>query len=440
MKNIAIVGRPNTGKSTLFNALTGTRDAIVHNRPGVTRDVIEGNILNTNWKIFDTAGLENKNNTVLSKDMVESSLKTIKKADIIFFIVDGKTGLLSEDIEWAKIVRRISKSNILLIVNKCESISKLNYLDDFYKLGFGKPILISSEHKKGFDGIYEFLNKFSLTEKEVIKEERIKISIVGQPNVGKSSFVNRVLGENRQIVKDMPGVTRDSVKFLSNFYGRDIVITDTAGLRKKSNITDELEAISSSKSISVLSDSDIVILIVDSTKNIENQSLLIASKIYDAGKILCVALNKWDLIDESQKEDRLLYLKHQFKNSFHQILNPLILPISAEKGTGIKNLFKRIYELWDISNMRVPTSLINNIIQKLVSEKQPPLSHLKRPMKIKFASQTGIKPIRIEINIGSASNIPESYTRYLKKGISKNLNWEHIPVFIDYKKSDNPYS
>ena len=238
----------------------------------------------------------------------------------------------------------------------------------------------------------------------------------------------------------MPGVTRDSVKFLSNFYGRDIVITDTAGLRKKSNITDELEAISSSKSISVLSDSDIVILIVDSTKNIENQSLLIASKIYDAGKILCVALNKWDLIDESQKEDRLLYLKHQFKNSFHQILNPLILPISAEKGTGIKNLFKRIYELWDISNMRVPTSLINNTIQKLVSEKQPPLSHLKRPMKIKFASQTGIKPIRIEINIGSASNIPESYTRYLKKGISKNLNWEHIPVFIDYKKSDNPYS
>ena len=440
MKNIVVVGRPNMGKSTLFNSLTGTKDAIVHNRPGVTRDVIEGTILNTNWKIFDTAGLETRKENILSKDMTDASLKIIKKADIIFFLVDGRNGLLSEDIEWAKLIRRMSKAKVLLIINKCEVVSKINYIDDFYKLGFGKPVLISAEHKKGFEGIYEFLENFDLDKTEISKEDRLKISILGQPNVGKSSFVNKVIGENRQIVKDMPGVTRDSVKILSNFYGRDIILTDTAGLRKKSNITDELEAISASKAISAISDSDIIVLIIDSTKYIENQSLVIASKIYDAGKILCIALNKWDLIDENQKEDRLLYLKHQFKNSFHQILSPLILPISSEKGTGIKNLFKRIYELWDISNTRVPTSLINNIVEKLVSEKQPPLSHLKRPMKIKFSSQIGINPIRIEINVSSASDIPESYTRYLKKGISRELNWEHIPVFINYKKSYNPYN
>lgn len=440
MENIVIVGRPNTGKSTLFNALTGTRDAIVHDQPGVTRDVIEGRILNTNWKIFDTAGLDNKKENLLSKDMTEASLKIIKKADIIFFVVDGRSGLLSEDIEWAKLIRRLTKADVLLIINKCESVSKLDYLDDFYKLGFGKPILISAEHKKGFDSIYNFLSRFNLRQSELSEEYRLKISIVGQPNVGKSSFVNKVLGENRQLVKNIPGVTRDSVKISSSFYGRNIIITDTAGLRKKSNIIDDLESISASKAISIISDSDIVILIVDSTKDIENQSLIIASRIYNAGKILCIALNKWDLIDEKDKETRLLNLKHQFKNSFHQILTPLILPISAEKGNGIKNLFKRIYELWDISNTRVPTSLINNIVQKLVLEKQPPLSRLKRPMKIKFAHQIGIKPIRIEINISSASDIPESYTRYLKKGMSKNLNWEHIPVFIDYKKSDNPYN
>jgi GTP-binding protein len=214
---------------------------------------------------------------------------------------------------------------------------------------------------------------------------------------------------------------------------------DTAGLRRKAGITDDVETLSALKSLDAIEKANIVILVVDATKNIENQALGIASRVYDAGKILCVALNKWDLVEEEEREDKLLKLKHQFSNSFHQIIKPLILAISAEKGTGVQNLFKRIYEQWDISNMDTPTSLINRIVEKLVAERQPPMSRLKRPMKIKFARQTGHHPLKVTINVGGASDIPESYTRYLRRGIATALHWEHLPIVIEYKKDENPF-
>jgi GTP-binding protein len=251
--------------------------------------------------------------------------------------------------------------------------------------------------------------------------------------------VNKVLGENRQIVKDEPGITRDTVKIPAKFYGRDIILMDTAGLRRKAGVTDDVETLSALKSLDAIEKSGVVILVVDATKNIENQALGIAARIYEQGKILCVALNKWDLVDKNEQEAKLLKLKHQFNNSFHQIIKPLILAVSAEEGTGVKNLFKRVYEQWDLSNSHAPTSLINRTLEKLIEARQPPMSRLKRPMKIKFASQTGAHPMRITINIGGASDIPESYTRYLRRGLAKTLNWEALPVVIEYKKSDNPF-
>ena len=185
--------------------------------------------------------------------------------------------------------------------------------------------------------------------------------------------------------------------------------------------------------------SDVVILVVDATRDIENQALGIAARVYDAGKILCVALNKWDLVEPELRDEKLLKLKHHFTNSFYQIIKPMILAISAETGTGVQNMFKRIYEQWDISNATAPTSLINKIIGELIASRQPPMSRLKRPMKIKFASQTGRHPMRITINVGGASDIPESYTRYLRRGIATALKWEHLPITIEYKKADNPF-
>ena len=442
MLKLAIAGRPNTGKSTLFNALTGTRDALVHDRPGVTRDTVSGQMRDRAWTVADTAGLENAKSGIAA-DSTTMALDAIAKADAVLFVVDGRTGLTPADIDWARLVRRKTKAPVLLLVNKSESGKRMADVHEFYKLGFGQPILISAEHKTGFDNIYEFLDKIApnAIEKEDSSAvpQKLKIAIMGQPNVGKSTLVNKILGEKRQIVMDAPGITRDTVKIPTNFYGRNIVLMDTAGLRRKAGVKDDVETLSAIKSLDAIEKSDVVILVVDATKNIENQALGIAARVYDAGKILCVALNKWDLVEPEIRDEKLLKLKHQFTNSFHQIIKPLILAISAETGTGVNNMFRRIYEQWDISNTDAPTSLINRIIEKLVSDRQPPMSRLKRPMKIKFARQTGRHPIKITINVGGASDIPESYTRYLRRGIATALHWEQLPITIEYKKDENPF-
>ena len=440
MKNIVIVGRPNTGKSTLFNGLTNSRDALVHDRPGVTRDVISGQIPNRPWTVFDTAGLENAKSGI-AQNSTDMAIKTIENADAILFVVDGRVGLSPMDLEWAKLVHKKSKAPALLLINKSESTKRLADIHDFYKLGFGEPLLISAEHKRGFGEIYEFIDGL-YTAETVIQDDsnkEIKIAVLGQPNVGKSTFVNRVLGEQRQIVMDAPGITRDTVKIPTRFYGRDIVIMDTAGLRRKAGVKDDVETLSALKSLDAIEKADAVILMVDATRNIENQALGIAGRVYDAGKILCVALNKWDLVEPELRDEKLLKLKHQFTNSFHQIIKPLILAVSAETGTGVQNMFKRIYEQYDLANATVPTSLLNRIVEKLVESRQPPMSRLKRPMKIKFARQVGRHPMRIAINVGGASDIPESYTRYLRRGIATELKWEHLPIVIEYKKSENPF-
>ena len=443
MIKITIAGRPNTGKSTLFNALTHTRDAIVHDRPGVTRDTICGTCAeNPEYEIRDTAGLERAKNGIAA-DSTDMAISAISDADAVLFVVDGRVGLTAEDTDWARTVRRSTRAPVLLLINKSESGRRMADIHEFYKLGFGEPVMISAEHKSGFSEIFEFLKKIASSKPSKTTEtqhnQHIKIAILGQPNVGKSTLVNRVLGENRQIVKDEPGVTRDTVKIPVKFYGRDILLMDTAGLRRKSNVHDDVETLAALKSLDAIEKSDVVILVVDATGNIENQALGIASRVYDAGKILCVALNKWDMVPESERDEKLLKLKHQFTNSFHQIIKPMILAISAHKGTGVQNMFKRIYEQWDISTATAPTSLINKIIGELVASRQPPMSRLKRPMRIKFASQTGRHPMRITIHVGGASDIPESYTRYLRRGLAKALKWEHLPITVEYKKSENPF-
>lgn len=441
---VIIAGRPNTGKSTLFNGLTGTRDALVHDRPGVTRDNLGGTMRDRPYQIMDTAGLENAKSGIAA-DSTNMALGAIADADAILFVVDGRAGLTGEDLDWARLVRRKTRAPVLLLANKAESSQRLADLADFYKLGFGAPVKISAEHKSGFGAIYEFLDKTAneigatATVTDTPDDNRIKIAILGQPNVGKSTFVNRVLGQTRQIVRDAPGITRDTVKIPTRFYGRDIVLMDTAGLRRKAGVTDDVETLSALKSLDAIAKADVVILMVDATRNIENQALGIAARVYDAGKILCVALNKWDLVEPAIRDEKLLKLKHQFSNSFHQIIKPMILAVSAETGTGVQNMFRRIYEQWDISMAQAPTSLINRIVEKLVATRQPPMSRLKRPMKIKFARQTGRHPMKITINVGGASDIPESYTRYLRRGIATELKWEHLPVVIEYKKDDNPF-
>ena len=251
MLKLIIAGRPNTGKSTLFNALTGTRDALVHDRPGVTRDTISGTMRDRTWTVVDTAGLENAK-TGIAADSTTMAMDAVAAADAILFVVDGRTGLMPADIDWARMVRRKTRAPVLLVVNKSESGRRLADINEFYKLGFGAPVMISAEHKSGFDAIYDFIDKINPDAQNKsgtdTPTQKLKIAVLGQPNVGKSTLVNQVLGEKRQIVIDAPGITRDTVKIPTNFYGRDIILMDTAGLRRKAGVTDDVETLSAIKS------------------------------------------------------------------------------------------------------------------------------------------------------------------------------------------------
>ena len=464
---VAIVGRPNVGKSSLFNALTKTRDAIVLGRPGTTRDVVEG--ARGGVTFLDTAGLENEKEGI-AKDATDFAIGAAAHADAVLFVVDALQGLTPMDMDWARKIKRNSEtgirkpnnesripnseSRIILVANKCESKRGGGNLAEFYKLGLGAPLPVSAEHNIGIDAIMnqignrnsEFVIREAAESKlppaaagRRIPNSEFRIAIMGQPNVGKSTLVNRILGEKRVLVRDEPGITRDVVRARTRFMGREIEIVDTAGLRRKSRVADDVETLAALKSIGALDKTDAVILVVDAEREVERQAVQIAERIFDAGKVLCVALNKWDLIDEGAREERLAEMKRLFKDGFSQIIKPLVVPISAESGAGVANMMKKVFALWDLSNVQAKTSLVNRAVEKLVREKAPPMSRLKRPMKIKFAAHTGKHPNVISINVGGASDIPDSYTRYLRRGIAERMGWESIPVVVQYTKAENPF-
>jgi len=313
-------------------------------------------------------------------------------------------------------------------------------LAEFYKLGLGAPLPVSAEHKIGIDAIIEQIGVHGVAEPELSPAgAACRIAIMGQPNVGKSTLVNRILGEKRVLVRNEPGITRDIIRAPCHFMGREVEIIDTAGLRRKSRVVDDVETLAALKSIGVLDEVGAVVLVVDALGKIDKQSVQIAERIFEAGKVLCVALNKWDLIEASAREVRQEELRHLFKDGFSQIIKPLVVPISAETGAGVANMMKRIFALWDLSNEKAKTSMVNRVVEKLVKDKPPPMSRLKRPMKIKFAAHTGTHPNVITINVGGASDIPESYTRYLRRGIATRLGWESIPVAVRYAKEENPF-
>jgi len=434
---VAILGRPNVGKSTLFNAFTKSRDALVHNRPGVTRDVLEG--ARGAITFLDTAGLEDAKGGI-AKDSTDLALAAARRADTVLFIVDARSGLHPMDAEWARIAAKLGASRVMLLANKCESKKAMDNLPEFYKLGFGAPFPVSAEHNIGLDEVLLGIAGRANQRQEAKDDDGAKapcIAIMGQPNVGKSTLINAIAKEKRVLVRDEPGITRDAVRLSANCLGRDIRIIDTAGLRRKSKVDDDIETLAALKALGALEEADAAILVVDASKDIESSAVKIAERIYDAGKVLCVALNKWDLV--ADKNARLKDLGREFTSGLSQIISPLMTPISAMRGDGVESMMRKIFDLMDKSNAHAPTSLVNRVVEKLVADKPPPMSRLKRPMKIKFASHAGLHPNVVSISVGGASDIPDSYTRYLRRGIAKELGWESLPVIVRYVKDENPF-
>ena len=470
MIKVAIIGRPNVGKSTLFNKLTKRNIAIVHDSSGTTRDVKEYIVKcydGFEFALLDTAGLEKAPEGSIANRMTEKTLNAIKVADIIFFVIDGKTSVLPEDMDFAKVVKKYNK-DVILVVNKSENMNNFkNNLGDFYRLGFGDPLPLSAEHGQGMINLIERL-KSEIAKKEEIeaKEEaseildddelneileaegemedeeeekdfRVRIAIIGRPNVGKSTLVNTLLGEDKMLTGNEAGLTRDSVDTDFTYKGRDVKLIDTAGLRKKNKIYAELERLSTARSIETIKNSDVCVVVIDAEVGLDKQDLTIASYAVQEGKGLIFVLNKWDLI--KNKHEKLEEVKDKLQISFSQVKEIPVVCISAIKSKGIKDMMREVFELYDLRKQRITTGKLNKWLDMVVAKNPPPLSRLKRPMSIKYITQSATRPPTFTMFVGGASDIPDNYKRYLINSLGETFGFDKVGIRLKIKTSKNPY-
>ena len=436
---LAIIGRPNVGKSSLFNRLIGKRLALVANEPGLTRDyrTEKLNIKNNSYELIDTAGIEEVSKNNISKITKESSINAINKSDIILFVIDSRNSLTPDDYSLASIVRKSGKK-VILIANKCEGASIKQGEIDSYSLGFGDPLLISSEHNLGILELENQIIENSSINAEFENEENIikKITILGRPNAGKSTLINQLIGESRQIVGPEAGLTRDSIPLFFNWNSVNYQIWDTAGIRKKSRVLEHSEKLSVMSSLNAIEDAQIVILIIDSKRGFEKQDANIANIIESEGKPFVIAVNKWDLI--KNKKDKKNEIEEKIEEFLPQFGKISIAYISAQKNQGIDKLIQLSEKLDKTCDRRLTTSELNEFLNQ-ISNKHPHPNKNGRPVKIKYITQPKVRPSHFIIFSNYPDYIKDSYKRYLINEIRKEFDFDGVPIRMDFRGSDNPY-
>ncbi|MCI9531307.1 MAG: ribosome biogenesis GTPase Der [Lachnospiraceae bacterium] len=414
---VAVVGRPNVGKSTLFNVLAGERISIVQDTPGVTRDRIYADVnwLNMSFTLIDTGGIEPDSSDMMLSRMREQAQIAIDTADVILFLTDVRQGLVDADSKVADLLRRARKP-VLLIVNKVDSFEKfMPDVYEFYNLGIGDPIPISAASRLGIgDMLEEVAKHFPPDVEEGEEDSRPKIAIVGKPNVGKSSLINHLVGEERVIVSDIAGTTRDAIDTEIVKDGREYVFIDTAGLRRKSKIKEELERFSIIRAVTAVERADVVVVVIDATEGVTEQDAKIAGIAHERGKGVIVAVNKWDAIE---KDDKTIY-KHTEK--IREVLSFMpyaqLMFISAKTGQRTQKLFEVIDAVLENHSMRVATGVLNEIVSEAVALQQPP-SDRGRRLKIFYATQVAVKPPTFVIFVNDKKLMHFSYVRYLENRI-----------------------
>jgi GTP-binding protein len=448
---LAIVGRPNVGKSTLFNRLIGRKLALVDDRPGVTRDRRSGmaKIGDISFEVVDTAGLEEPDEGALSSRMREQTEIAISGADAVLFVIDARIGLTPSDRHFAQLARRSGKP-VILLANKAESKAAQIGVDEAYALGLGEPLAISAEHGEGMadlrDAIEEAL-PWIVAERDAVSAEAaaaddgdptrpLRIAILGRPNAGKSTLINRMIGEERLLTGPEAGITRDSISVDWKWKGRAIKLFDTAGLRRRSRIEDKLEKLAVADGLRAVRFAEVVVLLLDATIPFEKQDLTLADLVEKEGRALVIAVNKWDLV--KGRQGLLSTLREKAGFALPQLRGAAVVPVSAAAGEGIDALMQACLDAAAVWSRRVPTSRINRWLEYATGQNPPPAVSGRR-IKIRYMTQVKSRPPHFALFGNQLNQLPKSYTRYLVNGMREDFDLPGTPIRLSLRTSDNPF-
>jgi GTP-binding protein len=451
---IAIIGRPNVGKSTLFNRLTGKRSALVSDMPGLTRDRREGaaDLGGHAVTIVDTAGLEEGKRGSIAERMRKQTEAALAEADLVLFLMDARDGVTPDDKVFARLVRASGRP-VIAVANKCEGRAGEAGFYAAFELGFGEPVAISAEHGEGLgELVVDVLSALGLEQERGEPEDGegiepdegeaglsrpIRVAIVGRPNAGKSTLVNAFLGEERMITGPEPGLTRDAVASDLEWAGRKIRLFDTAGLRRKAKITETAEKLSASDAVRAIRFAEVVVLLIDAERPFEHHDLTIGDLVTQEGRALVVAVNKWDLVEEKQKA--LKDLRETVAERLAQVAGVPLVPISALSGKGLDRLSGAVLGAYDKWNRRVPTADLNRWLEGALARHAPPAVHGRR-IKIRFMTQPSSRPPTFIAFCSRPDDLPKSYIRYLTNSLREAFDLPGVPLRFNLRKGDNPYA
>jgi len=442
LPTLVLVGRPNVGKSTLFNRLTKSRDALVANIPGLTRDrrYGRGKVGGRPYLVVDTAGYDPSVRDGLAGEMVRQAELAIREADLVLFLVDGRAGLTPHDEAIAATLRTMGVP-VRLIVNKSEGLDRALVSADFYALGFGDPLPISASHG---DGVREMIHEvlaplprvkcLEADEEEERGEGGVRVAVLGRPNVGKSTLINALIGEERLIAFDMPGTTRDAIEVPFDYGGRHYTLVDTAGVRKKGRVTEAIEKFSVIKAMQAVESANVTVLTIDAVQGVGEQDAHLGGFILESGRALVIAVTKWDAAHENQRQSVKAQLAH--KLAFLSFA-PVVF-VSARTGRGLAALMKAVDQAYGSAMRKLPTPQLTRVLQELVRRQPPPRHGLFRP-KPRYAHQGGSNPPIIVLHGNGLEHLPNAYLRYLERGFAEAFALKGTPVRLELRTSHNPY-
>lgn len=429
MQTVCLVGKPNVGKSSIFNRLIKENKSIIMDTPGVTRDRIYGKVEynNKRFHLIDTGGISLGDDD-FQKDILAQATLAIDEADLVLFVVDGIEDIDASDRKVAEILHRSSKP-VIVVVNKLDNDKRKDNLYNFYELGFNELVAVSASHNIGINELLNTITK-DLPEEDIIDDDTIKFSIIGRPNVGKSSLINALLNEDRAIVSDIAGTTRDAIDTKFKYNHEDITVIDTAGMRKKGKIYESVEKYSLIRSLKAIDRSDVCVLVIDASTGIIEHDKHIASYALDAGKGIVICVNKWDTINNPDSD--IKHWKEEIKSEFQFIPYAHVVFLSAKTKKRVSTLMPEVINAYNNNRKEVKTSLLNNIIMEAVSLHEPP-SYKGKRLKIYFVSQTGNCPPKFTFSVNNKGLVHFSYERYLENQIRNNIDFDGTPIILQFK-------